>query len=126
MSNTFGSNPFDGSNEVVVSLEGGERPPSDREPSASKVAFERFIRTSDLSVVFQPIVRLATDEVFAYEALVRCAMSEYRDPTRLFERAVRERCVGRLGRAIRSVAVPLCGGGNTATLPAPICASSAR
>jgi EAL domain-containing protein (putative c-di-GMP-specific phosphodiesterase class I) len=49
-------------------------------------------------------------EVFAYEALVRCALPEYKNPLKLFERALREQCVGRLGKTIREVAVPLCEG----------------
>jgi EAL domain-containing protein (putative c-di-GMP-specific phosphodiesterase class I) len=103
--NTFSSNPFDGELDIVFG-----RSPSDRPPSESRTAFERLIQASDLSVVFQPIVRTSTGDVYAYEALVRCAVPDYQSPTRLFERAVRERCVGRLGRAIRSVAVPLCTG----------------
>jgi len=106
VSNQFAENPFDGSGEPASPP--GARPHS--EPTASKMALERIIQTSDLSVVFQPIVRLSTGEVYAYEALVRCAVAEYQSPTRLFERAVRDRCVGRLGRTIRDVAVPLCAG----------------
>jgi EAL domain-containing protein (putative c-di-GMP-specific phosphodiesterase class I) len=60
--------------------------------------------------VFQPIVRLATGEVFAYEALTRCAVQAYRDPSVLFEKARQEGCCGRLGRTVREVAVPLCEG----------------
>jgi EAL domain-containing protein (putative c-di-GMP-specific phosphodiesterase class I) len=105
VSNTFASNPFDGEPDIVFG-----RNPSDRPPSESRAAFERLIQTSDLSVVFQPIVRAVGGDVYAYEALVRCAVPEYKSPTRLFERAVRERCVGRLGRAIRAVGVPLCAG----------------
>jgi EAL domain-containing protein (putative c-di-GMP-specific phosphodiesterase class I) len=69
-----------------------------------------MITARDLSVVFQPIVRVASAEVCAYEALVRCALPEYKSPTVLFERAMREGCVGRLGKTIRDVAVPLCAG----------------
>ncbi len=110
MSNTFASNPFDGSKEIGWSPAPDARTPADLPPTASKAAFDRIIQTSDLSVVFQPIVRVATGDVYAYEALVRCAVPEYKNPTKLFERAVREQCVGRLGRAIRAVGVPLCAG----------------
>jgi EAL domain-containing protein (putative c-di-GMP-specific phosphodiesterase class I) len=109
VSNLFRSNPFDLFDEGrVASLP--PDPISEQEPPTSQMAFDRMIRTEDLSVVFQPIIRIATGEVHAYEALVRCALAEYESPTRLFERAVRDRCVGRLGRAIRRVAVPLCTG----------------
>jgi EAL domain-containing protein (putative c-di-GMP-specific phosphodiesterase class I) len=107
VSNRFATNPFDPSSEGRPTL---PPPPSDHAPTASKMALDRIIRASDLSVVFQPIVRVATGEVHAYEALVRCAVPEYESPTRLFDRAVRDRCVGRLGRTIRAVAVPLCEG----------------
>jgi EAL domain-containing protein (putative c-di-GMP-specific phosphodiesterase class I) len=60
-----------------------------------------------LRVVFQPIVDLATGRLFAYEALVRCRDAT---PPELFEKAHHCGCVGRLGRMVREVAVPLCSG----------------
>lgn len=76
----------------------------------SQVAIEALIVAEDLSVVFQPIIRLSTGEVFAYEALTRCAVRPYRNPTALFERAADSGCCGRLGRMVREIAVPLCSG----------------
>ncbi len=108
MSNTFSSNPFAHGDDEASPLP-GERLPR-RDTSVSTAGLEKLIKPEDLSVVFQPIVRLATNDVYAYEALVRCSVPEYKNPMHLFERAVRERCVGRLGRTIRSVAVPLCAG----------------
>lgn len=105
MTNRFTANPFLQTQEPVSPL-----PPAVRAPSASTMALERLIRAKDLSVVFQPIVQVETGEVFAYEALVRCAVPEYANPMKLFEHAVRERCVGILGKTIREVAVPLCAG----------------
>lgn len=70
----------------------------------------KIIQPDDLSVVFQPIVELDPVRIFAYEALVRCRVPAYKDPTKLFERAAEEGCCGRLGRMIREVAVPLCAG----------------
>jgi EAL domain-containing protein (putative c-di-GMP-specific phosphodiesterase class I) len=110
VSNQFLTNPFEPCSDEGRSSNLPPAGGSDRPPTASKMAFERFIQTSDLSVVFQPIVRVATGEVYAYEALVRCSVPEYQSPTHLFERALRDRCVGRLGRTIRAVAVPLCAG----------------
>jgi EAL domain-containing protein (putative c-di-GMP-specific phosphodiesterase class I) len=67
------------------------------------------VRAEDLSTVFQPIVRLDTGKLFAYETLVRCRVPGFA-PTTLFEKAAAERSTGRLGRLIREIAVPLCNG----------------
>jgi len=72
-------------------------------------ALGAFITPEDVSVVFQPIVRVDPLRIFAYEALVRCRVPAYRNPTVLFEQAVEVACTGRLGRLIREVAMPLCG-----------------
>jgi EAL domain-containing protein (putative c-di-GMP-specific phosphodiesterase class I) len=76
----------------------------------SQAALEALVKPSELSCVFQPIVRFDTLEVFAHEALVRCSVERFRAPPVLFERALHDRCVGRLGRLIRDVAIPLCSG----------------
>jgi len=110
--NQFPLNPFNLPDEARVAIGIAPRVPPREEDvtTASKIALDRLISTSDLSVVFQPIVRLATGEVYGYEALVRCAVPAYAHPPTLFERAVRDRCVGRLGKTIREVGVPLCEG----------------
>ncbi len=97
--NTFSLNPFD-----------DPHAPESTDGRRSMVSLKRTIRTEDLSVVFQPIMRLATGQVFAYEALTRCAVAEYRNPALLFDRASEEGCVGRLGRSVRETAIPLCEG----------------
>jgi EAL domain-containing protein (putative c-di-GMP-specific phosphodiesterase class I) len=68
-----------------------------------------LVTPKDLSTVFQPIVHLDTGELFAYETLVRCGVPGFA-PIKLFERAAAEHSTGRLGRMIREIAVPLCGG----------------
>jgi EAL domain-containing protein (putative c-di-GMP-specific phosphodiesterase class I) len=68
------------------------------------------VSAGNLRVVFQPIVRLSTNEVFAYECLVRCIAPGLESPLTLFEQASSIGFVGRLGRAIREVAQPLCEG----------------
>ena len=73
-------------------------------------ALQRLVAVEDLSVVFQPIVDLGSGALFAYEALVRCSKPELASPPVLFERAVSAGCVGRLGRMIRELAVPLASG----------------
>lgn len=59
---------------------------------------------SDLDVVFQPIVDIASKSVFAYEALTRCRWPSLADPATLFRRASEEHCCGRLGRMVREAA----------------------
>ncbi len=76
----------------------------------SYYAFRTLVGPGDLSVVFQPIVNMTNGRAFAYEALVRCRLPELRVPTVLFERAVLLGCVGRLGRMIREIAMPLMSG----------------
>jgi EAL domain-containing protein (putative c-di-GMP-specific phosphodiesterase class I) len=71
--------------------------------------FGGVVQPDDLSVVFQPIVSLDSGKLFAHEALVRCRVAGFTPPV-LFERALAERSTGRLGRAIREIAVPLCSG----------------
>jgi EAL domain-containing protein (putative c-di-GMP-specific phosphodiesterase class I) len=71
--------------------------------------FENLVRPSDLSAVFQPIVSLKDGSLFAYEALVRCSIPTFSPPV-LFDHAAAARATGRLGRMIREIAVPLCGG----------------
>lgn len=71
---------------------------------------QRLVSIDELSVVFQPIVDLSSGSLFAYEALVRCRRPELASPPVLFERAVSAGCVGRLGRMIREIAMPLASG----------------
>jgi EAL domain-containing protein (putative c-di-GMP-specific phosphodiesterase class I) len=90
-----------------------DAPSAPRTADRSEPADNRFfdeVKPSDLSAVFQPIVTLATGEVFAYEALVRCGVPRFSSPPVLFEHAGASRATGRLGRMIREIAVPLCGG----------------
>jgi EAL domain-containing protein (putative c-di-GMP-specific phosphodiesterase class I) len=81
--------------------------PKGRNIRDSLHAMEALVRPSELSTVFQPIVRFDTLEVFAYEALLRCTVEQFRSPPVLFERAMQDKCVGRLGRMVREVAIPL-------------------
>jgi EAL domain-containing protein (putative c-di-GMP-specific phosphodiesterase class I) len=84
-------------------------------PSAAKVQGDDAdfcdgrVKPEDLSTVFQPIVRLDSGKLFAYETLVRCGVKGF-EPVQLFERAAAEGSTGRLGRMIREIAMPLCGG----------------
>jgi EAL domain-containing protein (putative c-di-GMP-specific phosphodiesterase class I) len=70
------------------------------EPPAPSV---RGLSRRDIDVVFQPIVDIATHQIFAYEALTRCKWPEYTNPALLFSQASSEDACGRLGRLIRDV-----------------------
>lgn len=59
----------------------------------------------DLAIVFQPIVSIATRQVFAYEALARCSWPDLTNPETLFQRASEQAACGRLGRLVRKGAV---------------------
>jgi EAL domain-containing protein (putative c-di-GMP-specific phosphodiesterase class I) len=79
----------------------------DGDPADEEVSPQQSVRsltTSQIGVVFQPIVSLSTGKIFAHEALVRCKVPEFANPVTLFNRAVEERSCGRLGRLIRDVA----------------------
>jgi EAL domain-containing protein (putative c-di-GMP-specific phosphodiesterase class I) len=86
-------------------------PRADSNPSTrdSFFSFRRLVEPEELTVVFQPIVDMRDGSLFAHEALVRCSRPELSNPLVLFERAVEAGCVGRLGRMIRDIAVPLSG-----------------
>ena len=53
-------------------------PPVGRKQSL--LAMQQLVRTEDLTVVFQPILRLSTMKIFAYEALLRCSVPAYSNP----------------------------------------------
>ena len=63
----------------------------------------RSLDRSQIQVVYQPIVDLRSGQPRAHEALVRCQVDAYRNPEKLFEHAVEQDAVGRLGRTIREV-----------------------
>jgi EAL domain-containing protein (putative c-di-GMP-specific phosphodiesterase class I) len=102
------------SNRLSEAPSGRFPPDSDSAPSTlpdprlprrdSFFAIQQIAQPDDLRVVFQPIVDLVTGQLFAYEALVRCS---HATAPELFDRAHATGCVGRLGRMVREVAVPL-------------------
>jgi len=85
-------------------------PPQAPSRRDSLLAVDQLVRAEELSVVFQPIVSMRNGSLFAYEALVRCSRPDVSSPPVLFERAVSAGCVGRLGRMVREIAVPLASG----------------
>jgi EAL domain-containing protein (putative c-di-GMP-specific phosphodiesterase class I) len=79
----------------------------DGAPDATGV---RALTDQDIAVHFQPIVRTSTRKIFAYEALVRCKVPAYQSPTALFDAALLENAIPRLGRQIRDATFPHCQG----------------
>jgi EAL domain-containing protein (putative c-di-GMP-specific phosphodiesterase class I)/CheY-like chemotaxis protein len=67
--------------------------------AALEARFENALRT--LWVAYQPIVRYSAQEVFGYEALVRCSEASIAHPGVLFDAADRLGKLHQLGRAIR-------------------------
>jgi EAL domain-containing protein (putative c-di-GMP-specific phosphodiesterase class I) len=59
-------------------------------------------------MAFQPIVSLATGEIFAYEALARPSHPLLKGPLPLFSAAVAEGVCGELGRLLRRIAIEGC------------------
>ncbi len=70
----------------------------------------RTLAAEEMSVLFQPIVDLATGRTWAVEGLARCTRPHFKDPTALFRAAVEQGATGRLGRLIREVAFERCAG----------------
>jgi EAL domain-containing protein (putative c-di-GMP-specific phosphodiesterase class I) len=68
----------------------------------------RAIRGTDINMVFQPIVDVATGQLFAHEALVRCKLPQYASPPMLFLAAEKEKACGHLGRVIRQQTFERC------------------
>ncbi len=72
------------------------------------LAIRRVLDSRDVRVVYQPVVDLRTQKIFAYEALVRSKDPTFESPMALFKAAVDHSCVGELGRMIREMAVAGC------------------
>ncbi len=79
--------------------------------SAEKIAaVYSLIANSTLGIAFQPIVDIRRRRLHAYEALARCAPSDFPGPSELFAVAVRAGRVGELGRLHRENASRICAG----------------
>jgi EAL domain-containing protein (putative c-di-GMP-specific phosphodiesterase class I) len=76
--------------------------------SPDPTAIRRVIDTKQVHVVFQPIVDLKSNKIFAYEALARTKAPEFGGPMELFAAAVAEGLTGELGRLLRVLALEGC------------------
>ncbi|HEY5922279.1 MAG TPA: EAL domain-containing protein [Kofleriaceae bacterium] len=73
-------------------------------------AIQRLIETRNCFVVFQPLVDLRSQKVFAYEALARTKAPEFEGPMQMFAAAVAENYTGELGRLLRALSLEGCPG----------------
>ncbi|MBA2543263.1 MAG: EAL domain-containing protein [Deltaproteobacteria bacterium] len=74
----------------------------------ANLAIRRVLDVRDVRVVYQPVVDLRYQRIFAYEALVRSKAPEFETPMSLFAAAVDHSCAGELGRLIREMAIASC------------------
>src|SRR5689334_11666905 len=77
-------------------------------PESAPTPIDQVLNERLVFSVFQPIVDLSTQKVFAYEALARCRMPELQNPLKLFEAAIAGQRCGELGRLLRMLSVDGC------------------
>jgi EAL domain-containing protein (putative c-di-GMP-specific phosphodiesterase class I) len=77
-------------------------------PPPPAVAIRRLLDNRDVRVVFQPVVDLRTQQIFAYEALARPKSPDFDSPLTLFKSAVDASCTGELGRLLRELSIQHC------------------
>lgn len=63
------------------------------------------LAAGNLYVALQPVVDLQKKEIFGYESLLRSHIPEFPDPLTVLKAAIREGCLGELGRALREMSV---------------------
>lgn len=66
------------------------------------------LESGDFYIAFQPVVDLASFEVFGYEGLARSHTADYPSPLEIISGAIDESFMGELGRALRKIAVDEC------------------
>ncbi|MFT3694941.1 MAG: EAL domain-containing protein [Kofleriaceae bacterium] len=74
-------------------------------PPFTDTAIRNVLDTRAVRCVYQPVVNLRTQEVFAYEALARPKSPDFDGPLSLFAAAVEHNCTGELGRMLREMAI---------------------
>jgi len=79
-----------------------------RPPIPAATAIRRVIDEQDVHVVYQPVVDLRYQKIFAYEALARTRSKDFDGPMALFAAAVAEGLTGELGRLLREISLRGC------------------
>ena len=72
------------------------------------IGIREALATDQLYVALQPVVDYQTRRAFAYEALVRGKVPELASPPAIIQAAIEARCLGELGRFVRTKAVAAC------------------
>jgi EAL domain-containing protein (putative c-di-GMP-specific phosphodiesterase class I) len=78
------------------------------ERAVEAVTILNVIENREVRVVYQPVVELATRQIFAYEALARPTTDAFKGPLDLFQAALEHGCTGELGRVLREMAIEGC------------------
>jgi EAL domain-containing protein (putative c-di-GMP-specific phosphodiesterase class I) len=73
-----------------------------------EAAIRKVIEHREVTIVYQPLVDLARQTIFAYEALARPDNAEFGGPLGLFAAAVQHNCTGELGRVLRDKSIEGC------------------
>lgn len=74
------------------------------------IGIRRVLDGREVRCVFQPIVDLRTQKIYAYESLVRSKSPDFKSPPELFSAAVDGSCTGELGRLLRELSIQGCPG----------------
>jgi EAL domain-containing protein (putative c-di-GMP-specific phosphodiesterase class I) len=74
-------------------------------PPFTDTAIRNVLDQRAVRCVYQPVVNLRTQEIFAYEALARSKSPDFDGPISLFAAAVEHSCAGELGRMLREMAI---------------------
>ncbi len=86
-------------------LRSAEAPPLCRRFADETSAVPDVLAIGKLKVVYQPIIDLRRERVFAYEALVRSSSPHFQGPPAMLSEALRSRHLGALGRIVRELTV---------------------
>ncbi len=100
---------FEGAAQNFIEwLEGSSQPSPGFQKEKRHSQIPRVLAAGELRVVYQPLVELGRNRIFAYEALVRSTSPHWESPPALFSEAIRGQCCGALGRVIREIAIRGC------------------
>jgi diguanylate cyclase (GGDEF)-like protein len=90
---------------IAYTAELGEENAGAAQAAAHAKALSRSLQSGSFRFVYQPIVRVADNALFAYEALCRPTDEGFRHVGELLETAIRTGRIRELGRALRRIVV---------------------